>query len=70
MIEVLSFLRVPAANEDEVAEGAPGCLCTLPFVPSAWCPHHGEGLACPASLRASLLAIGWPIIPGQDSHVR
>jgi hypothetical protein len=36
--------RVPGENDDEVPEGASGCRCTLPGVPSAFCPAHGEGL--------------------------
>jgi hypothetical protein len=40
----------PAANDDEVPEGVPGCRCTLPFVPSVYCRFHGEGLPSPAWL--------------------
>jgi hypothetical protein len=54
----------PAANDDKVPEGAPGCACTLPGVPSAFCRFHGEGAVCPESLRAFLLSINWPILPG------
>jgi hypothetical protein len=65
---VLRWLpSVLAENDDEVPEGAPGCQCTFPGVASAFCPHHGEGVACPESLRALLIAIGWPVVPGSDS---
>jgi hypothetical protein len=60
------FARIPAENDDEVPEGIPGCRCTLPGVPSAFCPYHGEGLACPESLRAYLIHSGWPVIPGAE----
>lgn len=58
------LLRRPADNDDEVPEGAPGCRCTLPGVPSVFCRVHGEGVACPPSLRASFVRMGWPDTPG------
>jgi hypothetical protein len=65
MTLLAELARRPAANDDEVPEGAPGCRCTLPGVPSAFCRVHGEGVAVPASLRASFVDRGWPVLPGQ-----